>query len=430
MNLQDHRRRKTGVCLLCLPLRKDFFMKKNLYILYAIALLQGMVFYGPIATLYRQAQGVSVLEITIIESVSLALGILLEVPWGVLADRIGYRRTMIFCSGLYFVSKIVFWLADGFAGFLLERVLLGVVLAGFSGVDSSILYLSCQEKDSQKAFGIYNSMSMAGLLIAVGVFSLLVQDNYSLAGFLTVISYGLAALLSLGLTEVKEAAVGATRPESFRTTLQSTLHHGTFLLFLVGAAFLSETHQTITVFLNQLQYTRCGMSSAAMGILYMVGTLMGLLGVYSAAVSNRLGTRGALFLFCGLAAASCLVLAVTAQAIPSVMGILTLRLSNTLFQPLHSETQNRQIQTENRATVLSIHSMLISCIAIGTNLIFGALSDWNLPAAFFFGGSICLLGLIFFLVWYRKSADRAASPLFCSMADCSKRHKNDLTSED
>ena len=83
-------------------------MKKNLYILYGIALLQGMVFYGPIATLYRQAQGVSVLEITIIESISLALGILLEIPWGVLADRIGYRRTMICCSGLYFISKIVF----------------------------------------------------------------------------------------------------------------------------------------------------------------------------------------------------------------------------------------------------------------------------------------------------------------------------------
>ena len=53
-------------------------MKKNLYVMYAMALLQGMVFYGPIATLYRQAQGVTVFEITIIESISLALGILWE----------------------------------------------------------------------------------------------------------------------------------------------------------------------------------------------------------------------------------------------------------------------------------------------------------------------------------------------------------------
>lgn len=383
-------------------------MKKNLYILYGVALLQGMVFYGPIATLYRQAQGVSVLEITIIESISLALGILLEIPWGVLADRIGYRKTMIFCSGLYFISKIVFWRANGFADFLLERVMLSVVLAGFSGVDSSILYLSCQGKDSQKAFGIYNSMSMGGLLMATGVFSLLIQDNYSLAGFLTVISYGLAALLSLGLTEVKKTTVEAVRPEPFRTTLQSTLHNRTFLLFLVGVAFLSETHQTITVFLNQLQYIRCGMSNTAMGILYIVATLLGLLGVYSAAVTNRLGTKQSFFLFCGLAVVSCLILAVTAQAFPSVLGILILRFSNTLFQPFQSEIQNWQIQTDNRATALSIHSMFISCIAIGTNLVFGALSYWSLPAAFFFGGSICILGLIFFLIWCRRSGQAAS----------------------
>ena len=39
-----------------LTIQEGLFMKKNLYILYGIALLQGMVFYGPIATLYRQAQ--------------------------------------------------------------------------------------------------------------------------------------------------------------------------------------------------------------------------------------------------------------------------------------------------------------------------------------------------------------------------------------
>lgn len=85
-------------------------MKRNLYLMYAIALLQGMVFYGPIATLYRQAQGVSVFQITLIESLSMALAVALEIPWGVIADKIGYRHTMIFCSVLFFASKLVSWL--------------------------------------------------------------------------------------------------------------------------------------------------------------------------------------------------------------------------------------------------------------------------------------------------------------------------------
>lgn len=43
--------------------------KRNIYIMYAIALLQGMVFYGPAATLYRQEAGTNVFHITVIDSV-------------------------------------------------------------------------------------------------------------------------------------------------------------------------------------------------------------------------------------------------------------------------------------------------------------------------------------------------------------------------
>ena len=126
-------------------------MKRNLSCMYAIALLQGMVFYGPIATLYRQAQGVSIAQITLIESISLALCILLEIPWGILSDKMGYRTTMVCCCFLYFFSKIVFWQAHGFGGFLLERIMLSVVTAGMSGVDTSILYFSRGGQDSQRA---------------------------------------------------------------------------------------------------------------------------------------------------------------------------------------------------------------------------------------------------------------------------------------
>lgn len=384
-------------------------MKKNLYVMYAIALLQGMVFYGPIATLYRQAQGVTVFQITLIESISLGLAILLEIPWGIAADKIGYRKTMIFCSGLYFLSKIVFWKATGFGGFLAERILLSVVEAGFSGVDTSILYLSCQGKNSQKVFGIYNSMSMAGLLFAAAVFSVLVRDSYSLAGFLTVVSYGLAALLSLGITEVKQPASRSLQPEPFRATLQKTLADRTLLLFLIAVAFLSEAHQTITVFLNQLQYQRCGLSSTAIGLVYIAATVLGLLGFCSAPLTKRIGISGSCLLFGGFAAGSCAVLGATQTAFPAVAAVLTLRISNTLFQPFRAALQNRQIQTENRATALSIHAMLVNCIAIATNLIFGALSDWSLPSAFFFGAGICVCSLVLLSLWHKKTVSAGQS---------------------
>ena len=77
--------------------------KRNIYIMYFISLLQGMVFYAPVATLYRQAQGVTIFQITLIESISMVLCMAMELPWGILADKIGYKKTILACNILYFV---------------------------------------------------------------------------------------------------------------------------------------------------------------------------------------------------------------------------------------------------------------------------------------------------------------------------------------
>ena len=375
---------------------------KNIYLMYAIGLLQGMVFYGPIATLYRQAQGVSVLQITIIESISLILCLLLEFPWGMIADKIGYKRTILFCCVLYFLSKIVFWQASGFGGFLLERVMLSVVIAGLSGVDSAFLYLSCQKGESQKVFGIYNSLGTAGLLFASLLFSLFVGSNYRLAGFLTVISYGLSALLAMGLTEVKREKEKASGTESLLLPLKQIFKNKNILLFLIGIALLNETHQTVTVFLSQLQYERCGLTISAMGYIYILVTVAGLCGAWSFGLAKKLGDfRLTVFLY-AVAAISCILLAVTDSPWLSVIGILTLRIAFSLFQPLQTELQNRQIHAENRATALSVNAVIIDSVGAGTNIAFGTLAEKSLFTTFLFGAGLCMLGSMFVLRQIKK----------------------------
>ena len=94
---------------------------------------------------------------TIIETVSWVLAFALELPWGIVADRIGYRCVMVLSYGLFFISKIVFWRANGFFDFLVERVMLAFAVSGLSGVDMSFIYLSAGVDKSQKAFGVYNT---------------------------------------------------------------------------------------------------------------------------------------------------------------------------------------------------------------------------------------------------------------------------------
>lgn len=369
-------------------------MKRNLFFMYAISFFQGMVFYSSIATLYRQAAGISVFQITLIESISLVIALVFEIPWGILADRIGYRRTMIACNILYFISKIIFWKAQNFADFLLERVLLAIVVSGLSGVDASILYLSSGEDDSQRTFGIYEGLGTAGLLSAAAIYMVFIEENYRAAGFLTVISYGMAVILSFGLKEVK--AVQKDKKISFGhsfTVLKETLCNRRLLFLVAGVALFREVNQTITVFFNQLQYTKAGMQVKLISGVYILMTLSGLVSVFSARLTKKLkplffGTM--LFTICVF---SCLMLAFTTNPFISVLGVLFIRVCFSLLSPLGAELQNRAITTPDRATALSMSTMIMDLLAVFTNLVFGKLADFDLSTAMCFGGFLCIVGI-------------------------------------
>ncbi len=373
--------------------------QRNVSLLYAIALLQGMVFYGPIATLYRQAAGVSLGQIALMESVSLILAVLLELPWGILAEGLGYKWTMVLCSGLFFFTKVIFWRATGFGGFLLERVLLGVVDAGLSGLDTGILYLSCPEPEkAHRVFGIYNNMTILGLLAATGVYTVLIGENYRLAGLLTAVSYAAAAVLSLGLEEVRPPARHrgwAALPE-FGKTLRETLGQGRLLLFLAGAALFGAVQQMVTVFYSQPQYQRTGMSAAGMGVAYAFMTISGLPGGFSARLTEKIGRRRTLILLPLVSALACFILALTKNGLLSVLAVSLFRVAFNLYQPLQATVQNQAIRSEDRATALSVHAVLLDGITIPATLFLGRLSEGSLSAAFLLGVALCLgsMGLL------------------------------------
>lgn len=379
-------------------------IKRNIILLWGIALLQGMVFYAPVATLYRQAAGLGIFHITLIESISLSLMLCLEIPWGWAADRIGYRKTMLVCCFLYFVSKIIFWQAEGFSGFLLERLLLSVVCAGLSGVDSAMLYLSCGEESSHRVFSIYENLGQLGILAAAGIYALWIGDNYRLAAFFTVLSYGAAAILSLGLREVaperkdKEKAL----PPNILAVLKGQLCNPQILLLLLAVGLLNESHQTITVFLSQLQYVKAGMRHGTISLVYVLTNLVALAGGFSASLCGRVGPKTMGTGLMALAALSCLLLGAFPVPFISVPAVILLRLSFSLLQPLHMDLQNKRITGPDRATALSMNAVVMESLGIFLNLMFGALADVHLASAMFLGAVLCGMAALLYRLSFRR----------------------------
>lgn len=367
--------------------------RRNLPVLYAIALLQGMVFYAPIASLYRQAAGLSLSQIALIEGASYLFCLAMELPWGMLADRIGYRRTMIACCGLYFLSKVVFWRAERFSAFLLERLLLSAALAGYSGVDESLIYLSCGEGDGHRAFGLYDAFGTAGLLLAAAVYSLCIGERYRLAALVTAASYAVALLLSLLLVEVRpRSRADAPTLRGFARLLRRTLRARRFLAFLLGFALFQEAMQMVTVWLSQNQYLRCGMGASAVGVAYLAVTLLSLAGALSKRLTDALGEQRFAAACYLLAAACCALLCVARAGWLSVLLVGLAAAAGALLRPYAATLCNRRADAALRATHLSIFALLQDSAAAASDLAFGRAADFSLNAALLLCAAACLAG--------------------------------------
>lgn len=378
-------------------------LKLNIRLYYAITFLQGMVFYAPIATLYRQAKGLTVFDITLIESISLILMVALEIPWGFAADRIGYKKTIIVCNILFFISKIVFWKADNFGMFLTERLILSVVLSGLSGCDSAYLYLSSKGLDRQKIFGIYEAMSTAGIILSSVIFSAYIKNDYPLSALLTVATYALAMLLSFFLPEARaKSEKHMSFAERIKIYYSAISGNKRFVLFLLAASLISQSNQTITVFLNQLQYLRSGIPIKYMGYLYIVVTFSSFASIFAGNLSAWLGQSKTLKCLFATASISCLIMAFVVNPLISVMGIALLRMSASLFTPISMDIQNHQIKLSDRATILSVYSMVMDIVAVGTNLIYGKLADAGVSFAMGAGGVFCIFGFVLYTIWQRR----------------------------
>ncbi len=368
---------------------------RSMRILLAIYFLQGMCFYGPVATLYRLSAGISVFQIGVIESISLGLALALELPWGWVADRIGHRRTIVFCTFLFAVSKVVFWRAETFGGFLAERVLLAVTVSGLSGCDAAYLSACAGETGAHRAFGAWEAVQTAGLLAAAATSSLFLGDNYRLAGLWTVASYSAAALLSLGLGEPEGAAPRSA--DGPRPRLAAALRKSLGLApFLAGAALLSGTAQFVTVFLNQLIYRRAGIPTGWFGVLYGGVTVAALLGSRSHRVSARLGRRKAGAVLCLAAAGACALALLPVPAL-AVLGVVTLRVAAALFSPLSLAVQTDRADPAGRATQLSCNAMVADFVTLALTPALGRAADVGVPLALLISAGACLLGAA--LVW-------------------------------
>src|SRR5262245_62106458 len=86
------------------------------------------------------SRGLDFDEILMLAAVYRIVVILVEIPTGALADRIGRRQSMMAGALALMASCLVAYFADSFAEFVVAEVLSAVSMSLCSGADSAYLY--------------------------------------------------------------------------------------------------------------------------------------------------------------------------------------------------------------------------------------------------------------------------------------------------
>ena len=94
----------------------------------------------PVSVLFPQSRGLGFDQVMLLSAIYSVVVILIDVPTGVLADRIGRRQSMLAGALAMVASGVTAYFAHSFSMFAVSTVLAAMSMALCSGADSAYLF--------------------------------------------------------------------------------------------------------------------------------------------------------------------------------------------------------------------------------------------------------------------------------------------------
>lgn len=368
-----------------------------------------LYFYIPVSTLYLQGKGLNFVQINSLWGIIVGTMFLTEVPTGVIADRLGRKRSINAALALQVLGEVVYIFARGYWPFALAAAIGGVGFAFGSGSVEALVYDSLKtqgrEEDMSQAMGFIHAAQRLANLLAFAVGGLLVinltQERFVLAIAVTACAVAVGWLVSLTLSEPPlEAPPGhgdsslALLVDGVRTLRIKKLFRRLVLLALATVPF-----KDYLLNLYQPRFVEVGVPSIWLGLALALASAISIFAArYAYVLEGRLGAGRSLLFVTSLPGALYLVLAVAFQPALAVLAFCTVYGSMSLKDPILSGHLNKHIDSQNRATVLSMISMVSGIYVALMGLLIGRIGDWSLTAAFIFMGAVVLAGSFVFRV--------------------------------
>ncbi|WP_249621069.1 MFS transporter [Desulfuromonas sp. CSMB_57] len=372
----------------------------NISRLYVFAFLKMTLFPMAIITLFwKDHIGLSLTEILVLQGLFSVASVVMEYPSGYISDRLGYRASLLIATLFGILGWSFYLVAATFTGVLLAELMLGVCYAFISGSDSALLFETLRAGGREEQYARCDGrMTGWGQIGEAGgaLFAGLLYATAPLLPFVLQIGvWSLALLLALSLCEPPVEEVPAIKSHLAEAlsvcryalwdnpAVRNTMLFGT----LLGLASF------YTVWLIQPYMQQTGVPLAWFGPAWAGANLMVAAGsLASHRLRNLFGLRFMAGLFILLIVTAYAGLGLTA-AVGSFLFYFLLTFMRGLQGPLLRQQLQQAGSRRNRASILSLHSLLFRVGFVATGPLIGHLADQQ-----GLGPTFLLLALLFALL--------------------------------
>jgi len=347
-------------------------LERSILLLRWARVFKGLMFILPVVVILYQHKGLSIGDFFLIQSIFSIAVFVLEIPTGYIGDLFSRKKVIVFAFFIYSLGYLVLFLFDGFWGVFSAEVLWGLCGALYSGTGSAYVYdvlkKQNREKDFLKIQGKNQSYEIFGSTIAVFaggiIYKLFGPDATVFAGFsVTVIAFIIILFLPEleGIQRVVEDGKSKMQ-DIIDITKYAYSHKEIKWLMLFPAAFGSGTMMIFWALQPIMENNLIPI--ALFGFFTGMNQLFrALFSMFGSKIFRKLKTRNfSLLLFAILVAGLIIAIALPSIANPYVNYVLLLIMSFVAASQaglslVTKSMINHRIKSDERATVLSVHSM-------------------------------------------------------------------------
>ncbi|MGQ0678348.1 MAG: MFS transporter [Actinomycetota bacterium] len=339
----------------------------------------------PLYALFFTDTGISRGQLSALFVIWSVTGLVAEIPAGALADRFSRKKALALAGILQALGHGAWIAFPGFTGFAAGFVLWGLGGSFVSGAFEALLFEGLEAEGASHHYarvaGLASSAALAAQApVALSATLLFQAGGYQLAGWVSVGSCLVAALMATALPDVRTASPEPSADDpasSYTATLRRGLKEAaanrgvrTALLALAALGGIDALEEYLGVVIREWGVPTSLVPVASLGI-----PLAGALGAALGGRANRLSARS-LGIMLGLAFLSLAAMGALARPI----GIAGLAAFYALYQAVLVVAGARlQERIEGpRATVTSVASLGVEVVGIG---LFGLWALGGIPAA-------------------------------------------------